>query len=99
MNVQPPIVVLAENDRAVVLDVPKKAVPVGTVGAVQLALASKSKVPTVGPATVAELFQVASCAAAAPASPSVGASATVSSAQRRSGSNARRAVRTDSDAT
>jgi hypothetical protein len=30
LKVQPPIVVFAENDRLVVLDVPKDAVPVGT---------------------------------------------------------------------
>src|SRR5262245_13584933 len=36
LNVNPPTVVLAENDRLVVVDAPKNAVPVGTVGGVQL---------------------------------------------------------------
>ena len=61
MNVQPPIVVLAENDRAVVLDVPKKAVPVGTVAGVQLVAVLKTFVA--GAAS-----QVAFCARATPGS-------------------------------
>ena len=59
MKVQPPIVVAgAENDRLVVVDVPKKAVPVGTAAGVQLAAVLKSPLP--GAAS-----QVASCARAA----------------------------------
>ena len=62
MKVQPPIVVLVENDRAGVVDVSKNAVPVGTVAGFQLAAASKSNVPGVGPAIVAVVSQVASTA-------------------------------------
>ncbi len=58
------MVVLVENDRLGVLEVPKKAVPVGTAAGFQLAPALKSKVPATGPATVASSSQVASCAAA-----------------------------------
>jgi hypothetical protein len=49
--------VVAENDRAVTLDVSKDAVPPGTVAGVQLAASLKSPLPGV-------VLQVASCAAA-----------------------------------
>src|SRR5215467_2903784 len=45
LNVNPPTVVLAENDRLVMFDAPKNAVPVGTVGGVQLAAVLKSELP------------------------------------------------------
>jgi hypothetical protein len=59
LKVQPPIVVPDENDRLGVVDELKNAVPVGTALVFQLALALKSNVPGLGPATVARLFQVA----------------------------------------
>ncbi|OKO84728.1 hypothetical protein AC629_20685 [Bradyrhizobium sp. NAS80.1] len=52
------MVLKAENDRLVVLDVPKKAVPVGTVAGLQLAAALKSAEPGLA-------SQVASCACVA----------------------------------
>src|SRR5258708_7382081 len=57
LKVQPPIAVLAENDRPVVLERPKDAVPAGTVAGVQLA--AVLKLPEPGAAS-----QVASCASA-----------------------------------
>ena len=48
MNVQPPTVVSAENVSAVVLDVPKNAVPVGTVAGFQLVAVLKSPDAGVG---------------------------------------------------
>jgi hypothetical protein len=60
LNVQPPKVVVAENDRLVMLDILKKAVPVGTAAAFQLAAVLKSPEPGVE-------SQVASCARADPA--------------------------------
>jgi hypothetical protein len=71
-----------------VLETPKKAVPIGTGAGVQLALALKSKVPGTGPATVAGLFQVASCAAAGKAASSNAEEA--SSAARRARGRPRR---------
>jgi hypothetical protein len=71
LNVQPPIVVVGlENVRLVVFDVPKKAVPVGTVAGVQLAAVSKSFVPGVA-------SQVASCARAAPGKSAAAATSAV----------------------
>ena len=70
MNVQPPTAVSAENVSAVVLDVPKNAVPVGTVAGFQLAAVLKS--PDAGLSS-----QVASCALAAPGANAVTATSAV----------------------
>ncbi|WP_368509137.1 hypothetical protein [Bradyrhizobium lupini] len=45
MKVQPPKLASAENETAVVLEVPKNAVPVGTTAGLQLAAVLKSPVP------------------------------------------------------
>jgi len=68
LNVQPPTVVSLENDSAVMLEAPKKAVPVGTVPEAQLAAVLKSPVPGLA-------SQVASCARAGSAAGSVDARA------------------------
>ena len=70
LNVQPPIVVSAENVSAVVLDVPKNAVPVGTMAGFQLARVLK--LPDAGVRS-----QVASCALAAPGANAVTATSAV----------------------
>ena len=70
MNVQPPIVVLAESVSAVVSDAPKNAVPAGTVAGFQLA--AVLKLPDVGLKS-----QVASCALAAPDANAVTATSAV----------------------
>jgi hypothetical protein len=57
LNANPPTVVLAENDRLVVVDVPKNAVPVGTVAGVQLVAVLKLPEPGLS-------SHVASCACA-----------------------------------
>ena len=80
LNVQPPMVVFDENDRLVVLDVPKDAVPVGTVPVPQLAPVLKSPEPGLA-------SQVASCAAAGSAAASV-TSADASSAAAKTGTGA-----------
>jgi hypothetical protein len=48
LNVNPPRVVGAENDRLVVFDAPKNAVPVGTAGGVQLPAVLKFPEPGLG---------------------------------------------------
>jgi hypothetical protein len=45
LKVKPPTVVLVENDRLVVLDIPNDAVPPGIWAGVQLVAVSKSLVP------------------------------------------------------
>ncbi|GGI19907.1 hypothetical protein GCM10010987_06700 [Bradyrhizobium guangdongense] len=57
MNVRPPIVVSPANDNAVVFDVLKNAVPVGTAAGVQLVAVLKSPEPGL-------VSHVASCACA-----------------------------------
>jgi hypothetical protein len=57
LKVKPPTVVLVENDRLVVLDIPNDAVPPGIWAGVQLVAVSKSLVPGLA-------SHVASCARA-----------------------------------
>ena len=76
MKVKPPTrVVPAENDSAVVLDTPKKAVPVGTVAGVQLAAVLKSPEPGLS-------SQVASCARAGHAAATSAVLASIAAAMR-----------------
>ncbi|MBM7482260.1 MULTISPECIES: hypothetical protein [Bradyrhizobium] len=63
MKVQPPKLASAENETAVVLEVPKNAVPVGTTAGLQLAAVLKSPVPG-----LVDQVESAACAAAVPAS-------------------------------
>jgi hypothetical protein len=79
LKVEPPTVVSTENDSAVLVEVPKNAVPVGTAAGFQLAVVLKSAVPGLA-------SQVAFCARAAPgnsAATAINAVVASSAAMRR----------------